>query len=81
MYRWDGAIYQKVHEQYFGGNYMPAAIFDIDRDGANELIMDGSGAAPFISVYNYDCGGGTFVLAWSAPTGECPSDRRRRSRQ
>ncbi len=54
MYRWDGAAYQKVHEQYFGGLYQPAAIFDIDRDGANELVVDGSGAAPYISVYNYN---------------------------
>ena len=70
MYRWDGAIYQKVHgQEYFGGNYMPAAIFDIDRDGANELIVDGGGAAPYISVYNYDSVGSTFVLAWSAPRG------------
>ena len=69
MYRWDGAAYQKVHEQYFGGLYQPAAIFDIDRDGANELVVDGSGAAPYISVYNYNSVGSTFDLAWSAPNG------------
>ncbi len=69
MYRWNGATYQKVHEQYFGGNYMPAAIFDIDRDGQNELIVDGSGAGAMISVFNYDSGSGTFLLAWSAPKG------------
>jgi len=70
MYRWDGATYQKVHEQYFGGNYQPAAIFDIDRDGANELIMDGSGAGALISVFDYNSVSQTFVLAWSAPKGD-----------
>ena len=69
MYRWNGATYEKVHEQYFGGLYQPAAIFDIDRDGANELIVDGSGAVPYISVYNYNSVVSTFDLAWSAPRG------------
>jgi hypothetical protein len=69
MYRWNGATYQKVHEQYFGGLYQPAAIFDIDRDGANELIVDGSGASPLISVFDYDSASQTFILAWSAPYG------------
>jgi hypothetical protein len=69
MYRWNGATYEKVHEQYFGGLYMPAAVGDIDRDGANELIVDGSGVSPLVSVFDYDSASQTFILAWSAPMG------------
>lgn len=69
MYRWNGATYAKVHEQYFGGLYMSAAVGDMDRDGANELIVDGNGVSPLVSVFDYDSASQTFILAWSAPKG------------
>ena len=40
MYKRTGDTYQLSLQQNLGGNYMPAVVVDLDRDGQNELVID-----------------------------------------
>lgn len=66
IYQWNGTTYEMILEQSIGNDYAPAAIFDIDRDGLNELVIDDKGG---ISVYEYL--NSSLVKVWAAGNGHC----------
>ena len=66
MYKRTGDTYHLALQQHLGGNYMPAIIVDLNRDGENELVID----TGRIIVYQYSMADSIFVPVWVGPDGD-----------